>query len=550
MVPVILPTPGHFVVVQLDAVESVAHLDNPELTEACQNLKNKKYLALVGDRDGLFWPDVPYYGYSFSFVHEGLKYEDENQQPIDPGMCAPVLPNTSHPLGRAPLDPGQPLPWNDCYISTNFSIFARCHTVELLQCACISVLTTRNRSEQLAPPEQQVSPTPTKAFHADSQDDEGSDGGVYESWNPTHEMERAMKLEEILEEIEEIDAELMELVVFRTSFDITELKQVTDPAELIEELEAFETLKDELVLGQRRRKIEDARKIDEGYFTKLNQSGNDTPSTSTSSSPSPTPSPTPSAVPKVPDSLRARGARLLKTVGRMMKRIVKLFHSLHGVTPRGKESSSFRSEPRTDLQDSSAPISTLALEPFDKPCHVSTPLLPQRLTSTNQSTMEITSARDVAISGSATLSVVHRDQYNQMTVNNRTVHVRRPGRTVLKRARKRRDSDPEYDQYREVIRGDIHKLEQLSAVDVWDSWERKDGQLVGTCHSYRRMIHQVRVYGDDRVFTSFSYHGRDAEKIWKEEFMKYSPANDPAVLLQLFAINRSKVPALLFHDGV
>ncbi|ESK89814.1 hypothetical protein Moror_16799 [Moniliophthora roreri MCA 2997] len=162
--------------------------------------------------------------------------------------------------------------------------------------------------------------------------------------------------------------------------------------------------------------------------------------------------------------------------------------------------------------------------------------------------MEITSARDVAISGSATLSVVHRDQYNQMTVNNRTVHVRRPGRTVLKRARKRRDSDPEYDQYREVIRGDIHKLEQLSAVDVWDSWERKDGQLVGTCHSYRRMIHQVRVYGDDRVFTSFSYHGRDAEKIWKEEFMKYSPANDPAVLLQLFAINRSKVPALLFHD--
>ncbi|ESK89815.1 hypothetical protein Moror_16800 [Moniliophthora roreri MCA 2997] len=286
MVPVILPTPGHFVVVQLDAVESVAHLDNPELTEACQNLKNKKYLALVGDRDGLFWPDVPYYGYSFSFVHEGLKYEDENQQPIDPG----IIDDAVRWFGYVAVD-------------------------------------CRNRSEQLAPPEQQVSPTPTKAFHADSQDDEGSDGGVYESWNPTHEMERAMKLEEILEEIEEIDAELMELVVFRTSFDITELKQVTDPAELIEELEAFETLKDELVLGQRRRKIEDARKIDEGYFTKLNQSGNDTPSTSTSSSPSPTPSPTPSAVPKVPDSLRARGARLLKTVGRMMKRIVKLFHS-------------------------------------------------------------------------------------------------------------------------------------------------------------------------------------------------------------------------------
>uniref|UniRef100_A0A0W0FQE9 Uncharacterized protein n=1 Tax=Moniliophthora roreri TaxID=221103 RepID=A0A0W0FQE9_MONRR len=328
MVPVILPTPGHFVVVQLDAVESVAHLDNSELTEACQSLKNKKYLAFVGDRMGVFWPYIPYYGYSFYFVHQGLKYEDENQQPIDPGMCAPVLPNTSHPLGRAPLDPGQPLPWNDCYISPFFSTFARCHTVELKEDPPMRLhlsiddavrwfgyvaVDYRNHSEQLAPPEQQVSPSTSKAFRADSQDDEGSDNGTHGIWNPTRAMERATEIEEILEEMEEFDAELMEMVVFRTSFNLTELDEVTDPAEFVEELKAFETLKDELVLRQRRRKIEDARRIDEEYFATLNQSdmcsfrltngpvcsfssGNDTPSTSTFSSPLPTPSPTPSAL--------------------------------------------------------------------------------------------------------------------------------------------------------------------------------------------------------------------------------------------------------------
>ncbi|EEB94774.1 hypothetical protein MPER_06358 [Moniliophthora perniciosa FA553] len=224
---VVSPSPRHFVVVQLDPVDSVAHLNNPELTEACQRLVNKKYLAFVGDRDGLFWPDIPYYGYSFYFVHQGLKDKDEDQQQIDPGMCTPVLPNTSHPLGRAPLDPGQPLPWSDCYISPFFSMFARCHTVALEKEPPMRLHlsiddTTRwfgyvvvdrmTRSEQLAPPKQQVSPTLSKAFDADSHHDGGSDDEGYKdegtdvqgsyngahvhgSWNPTREEEQAMELE-------------------------------------------------------------------------------------------------------------------------------------------------------------------------------------------------------------------------------------------------------------------------------------------------------------------------------------------------------------------
>ncbi|EEB89714.1 hypothetical protein MPER_12158 [Moniliophthora perniciosa FA553] len=298
---VILPSPEHFVVVQLDPVDSVAHLDNPELTEACRRLTNKKYLAFVADRAGLFWPDIPYYGYTFYFVHQGLKYKDEDQQPIDPAMCTPVLPNTSHPFGRAPLDPGQPLPWNDCYISSTFSTFARSRTFVLEKdppmrlCLSIddavrwygyTVVDDRNLSEQLTPLEQQVPPTSSKDLDVGSHDDEvsdgegsdsegsddeGSDNGAqeHEGWNPTREKEQFTRLEEVIEELEEIDAELLEEAVFRTSFDLTELDQVNDPAELMKEVRAFEELRDELVKGEKQRKIESARRIDDEHFAKL-----------------------------------------------------------------------------------------------------------------------------------------------------------------------------------------------------------------------------------------------------------------------------------------
>uniref|UniRef100_A0A0W0FQJ1 Uncharacterized protein n=1 Tax=Moniliophthora roreri TaxID=221103 RepID=A0A0W0FQJ1_MONRR len=153
-------------------------------------------------------------------------------------------------------------------------------------------------------------------------------------------------------------------------------------------------------------------------------------------------------------------------------------------------------------------------------------------------------AQDVAISGNA-VNVVHRDQYNGATINAQVIRIENTGKVKVERE-KVRDNDSEYDQYREIIRGDIHKLEQLSSKGRED-WEWKGGKIVWT-HSYRVTAHRAQVYDDDRVFTAISYHGRGAEKIWKKEFRKWSQPNDPAVLLQLFAINRSKVPALLFHD--
>lgn len=45
-------------------------------------------------------------------------------------MSVPILPNRTHPLSREPLDPGYPLPWNDCYISDFIQFDARVATNE------------------------------------------------------------------------------------------------------------------------------------------------------------------------------------------------------------------------------------------------------------------------------------------------------------------------------------------------------------------------------------------------------------------------------------
>ncbi|KAK7031210.1 hypothetical protein VNI00_013626 [Paramarasmius palmivorus] len=327
-----LPTPDALLVVQLDPVDSVSYLDNPELTEACRKLKNKKYLAYVGLRNGLLWPDVPYYSYEFYFVHQGLKYEDELQQVIDPGMCAPILPNTSHPLGRAPLNPGQPLPWKDCYVSPFFAVDARSRNIVLDEeppviyqvgiddAVRFAEYVNRDRqdlADRSSPPEQQdqhLSGGHCCCCLEYESDDEELDRN---EWNPTDQMERQRELEEVIEEFEEKDAELMELVALKTSFDLTELDEVTDPAGFFEELKVLEKLKEEFVTSRKQREIEDANRIDEEYFSKLSCAS---ALSTTSSLPSHPPPASPPLVPSIAPGL-------LGKVTQTVKSLVKLFYS-------------------------------------------------------------------------------------------------------------------------------------------------------------------------------------------------------------------------------
>ncbi|KAL0574467.1 hypothetical protein V5O48_007481 [Marasmius crinis-equi] len=125
-----LPNANSFVVLNLDPVATVEHLDNPELTEACKKLDTRRYVAYVGDRcQPFFLKSEPYHSYEFFFVYQGLKPVGDSQgQQTDPSWCLPVLPNTSHPLSREPAEPTRPLPWADCFISPFVCTEARCRT--------------------------------------------------------------------------------------------------------------------------------------------------------------------------------------------------------------------------------------------------------------------------------------------------------------------------------------------------------------------------------------------------------------------------------------
>ncbi|KAK7032314.1 hypothetical protein VNI00_013273 [Paramarasmius palmivorus] len=368
-----LPESNTFIVVQLDPVDSVSHLDNPVLTEACRELSNKKYLAYVGLRDGLFWPDVPYYSFEFLFVHRGLKERDETGQSVDPGMCVPVLPNTSHPLGREPLDPGQPLPWNDCYVSPFFAVNARSRNIILDEepqtfklsiddAVRLSGFVRRDRqdlADRLHPELQAryvsdddscIEWAGSESEFADEEmsesesvdgasiDGKSTDGETCEDececkskdgdeWNPTGLMEEQRHFEEILDEFDEMDAMLMEMVALKASFDLSELEEVTDPAEFFEELKALTKLKEEHVINKEL-EIEKARRIDEEFFSKLSQP-NAPSTTTTSSSCSQTSSPTTVSLPtecKGNNSQHLPGVGLLKKVTRTLRKMMKFFY--------------------------------------------------------------------------------------------------------------------------------------------------------------------------------------------------------------------------------
>ncbi|KAK7060846.1 hypothetical protein VNI00_000579 [Paramarasmius palmivorus] len=155
--------------------------------------------------------------------------------------------------------------------------------------------------------------------------------------------------------------------------------------------------------------------------------------------------------------------------------------------------------------------------------------------------MSFTDAHDVTIQGNAT-NVVYRDQHNNSTVNICVTGHKRP---AVKRQRRKELSNLE--QYREIILGDIYKIKRIHAGDIceeeWD--ENRQSIRVLTSH---RSIHHVKLYRDGDVFTLVTYSGQDASKIWTDSFLKHTDYNNTTMLFQLFGVNRSEVPGLIFYD--
>ncbi|TRM70634.1 hypothetical protein BD626DRAFT_478095 [Schizophyllum amplum] len=109
-----VPIRNSYVVVWIDPAETLEHLDDEEVRQACSRLECGKYVAVVTQGYGLPIPGLRYHSYSIDFVVQGLPTDDPGAH-FESAMSCPILPNTCHPEGRRPLRAIQPLPWPDCY---------------------------------------------------------------------------------------------------------------------------------------------------------------------------------------------------------------------------------------------------------------------------------------------------------------------------------------------------------------------------------------------------------------------------------------------------
>ncbi|ESK95328.1 hypothetical protein Moror_3900 [Moniliophthora roreri MCA 2997] len=266
-----LPSVRSFVVVNFDPVATVSHLDNPELTAACRKLETKKYVAYVSLAVGLI----------------GLRQNEAKG--ITEGMSVPILPNTSHPSSRRPMHPDKPLLWDDCYVSRPFFTAARFPTVFLGEVPETRIEVPMKEARKMERyMRQDVDEMKDFAWRTNTLDardrSNRHENEVVEnqhdaSHNRTHSEHHteqnihddANSIESDFDPIEEHNAIVMRQVVLNASFNLSEVEQPNDPADLFEEIRVFRQLYEDLEVGRKQRDIERARQVDEAYFASLSK---------------------------------------------------------------------------------------------------------------------------------------------------------------------------------------------------------------------------------------------------------------------------------------
>ncbi|KZV75930.1 hypothetical protein PENSPDRAFT_646734 [Peniophora sp. CONT] len=108
------PSFGDFVILTVDPVASVAHLDKVA-RRAARKLPKQRFVALTITGFGIPLKTKPFVQFLIALVRQGLP-TGNNPPWNSQNMCRPILPNTYHPLGCEPIQPFYPFPLQDCYI--------------------------------------------------------------------------------------------------------------------------------------------------------------------------------------------------------------------------------------------------------------------------------------------------------------------------------------------------------------------------------------------------------------------------------------------------
>ncbi|OJT06561.1 hypothetical protein TRAPUB_2638 [Trametes pubescens] len=107
------PTPGTYVVIRINAVEMVRHLNDADALEAAKQMQTKSHLICLDREMDLPFPDKPWYRFEAQPIGPHLPPANPAKH-YTPEMCIPIFPNTRHPAGRAPVHPERPFPYTSC----------------------------------------------------------------------------------------------------------------------------------------------------------------------------------------------------------------------------------------------------------------------------------------------------------------------------------------------------------------------------------------------------------------------------------------------------
>ncbi|ESK83773.1 hypothetical protein Moror_11093 [Moniliophthora roreri MCA 2997] len=142
-----------------------------------------------------------------------------------------------------------------------------------------------------------------------------------------------------------------------------------------------------------------------------------------------------------------------------------------------------------------------------------------------------------SIKGKNTFTHVRGNQVNG-NVYTGTVNIN-TGPAVAKRT--------EHDEFQYVRRGDMIATKEIHSDELseWD-WELQNGELVGRSKLSTRRICTIEIVGRESKYTAMIYEGEDAQDFLEKDFQLFSRNKKPGSC-QLFGINQSAIPALIFH---
>ncbi|KAK0441937.1 hypothetical protein EV421DRAFT_2036136 [Armillaria borealis] len=129
MQPQVVPPERHYFAFSIDVaatLELYCDGGNDSMLRKLDGVKDRMYAGYCLMVDGRVDEDNKYHVIDIRPVQQGLtKAHPRKPQHARPTMCIPILPETAHPRSREPLELSGALPWDNCYHPTCYDVCAR-----------------------------------------------------------------------------------------------------------------------------------------------------------------------------------------------------------------------------------------------------------------------------------------------------------------------------------------------------------------------------------------------------------------------------------------